>query len=89
MLQRNTFQLVIATDGVISSVFFLYEDVQWGEEAQIGFNAGDGVSFFSLPGALTDTTLDIDEQSNVYHPGLFIYRIDSELKLTGNFLLNC
>lgn len=66
---------------MISSAFFLYEHIQWGEEAQIGFNAGDGLSSFSLPGALTDATLDIDEQSNVHHPGLFIYRIDSELSL--------
>lgn len=70
---------------MISSAFFLYEDIQWGEEAQIGFNAGDGLSSFSISGALTDATLDIDEQSNVYHPGLFIYRIDSELNLLAIF----
>ena len=72
---------------MISSAFFLYGDIQWGEEAQIGFNAGDGSSSFSLPGALTEATLDIDERSNIYHPGIFIYRIDSELiKLTDKFL---
>lgn len=71
---------------MISSALFLYKDIQWGEEAQIGFNAGDGFSSFSLPGALTEVTTDIDEQSNVYHPGVFIYRIDSELSLLTNLL---
>ena len=78
-MQRNTFQLVIATDGVISSAFFLYEDIQWGPEAQIGFNAGDGLSSFSLPGALTDDTVNIEEQSNVNRPGIFVFRIDGKL----------
>ena len=83
MIQRNTFQLVITTNGVISSAFFFYGDIQWGEAAQIGFNAGDGVNSFSLPGALTDDTLNIEEQSNVGHPGIFAYRIDG--KITTQF----
>ena len=62
---------------MVSAAFFLYEDIQWGREAQIGFNAGDGFSSFSLPGALTEATLNADERSNVDHPGVFIYRIDS------------
>ena len=70
---------MIATDGVISSAFFLYKDIQWGHEAQIGFNAGDGLSSFSFPGALTDDTVNIDEQSNVNRPGVFVFRIDGKL----------
>lgn len=61
---------------MISSAFFLYGDIQWGEAAQIGFNAGDGISSLSLPGALTEDTVNIEEQSNVGHPGIFAYRID-------------
>lgn len=61
---------------MISSAFFFYGDIQWGKKAQLGFNAGDGVNSFSLPGALTDDTVNIEEQSNVGHPGIFAYRID-------------
>ena len=79
-MQSNTFQLVVATNGVISTAAFLYGNIQWGEEAQIGFNAGDGFSSFSVPGALTDATVNIEDQSNVEHPGIFVYRIDSKLQ---------
>ena len=39
---RNTFQVILATDGFTSTVIFNYGDIQWGERADIGFNAGDG-----------------------------------------------
>ena len=64
---------------MISSAFFFYGDIQWGKRAQLGFNAGDGVSSFSFPGALTDDTIIIEEKSNVGHPGIFAYRIDGEM----------
>ena len=67
---------MIATDGVISAALFLYGDIQWGEEAQIGFNAGDGLSSFTLPVALTGDTVHIEHQSNVNRPGVFVFRID-------------
>ena len=55
----NTFQVVLATNGVrnTSYVAFIYEDIQWGQRAQVGFNAGDGCTFFTLPGALSSDTL--------------------------------
>ena len=34
-------------------VFFIYGDIQWGDGANIGFNAGDGIGSFMVPGALT------------------------------------
>lgn len=40
----------------------------------------------SLPGALTDDTVTIEEQSNVGHPGIFVYRIDG-IK-TAIYLMN-
>ena len=38
----NTFQVVLITDGTKSYTVFTYEcpDVQWGNDATIGFNAG-------------------------------------------------
>ena len=45
-------------------------------EAQIGFNAGDGYTSFTLTEALSYQTQSIDERSNVGEPGFFVYRID-------------
>ena len=72
--------MVLATNGTITLAAFLYNDIQWGRRAQIGFNAGDGYSSFMLDEALTDQTADIDKLSNVEKPGVFIFRLDSKDK---------
>ena len=76
LLQANTFQVVIATDRQQTFVFFIYGDIQWGDDANIGFNAGDGVRFFMLPGALTNQSVNVEDGSNVDVRGLYIYRVD-------------
>lgn len=70
---------MLGTDGVQTLAIFIYDDINWGRDAQIGFNAGDGVSFFTLPEALANETIDIDERTNVGEPGIFVFRIDSML----------
>ena len=75
LLQENTFQVVIATDGQRTFVHFLYGDIEWGF-ANIGFNAGDGVRSFMVPGALSLDSVDIEEGSNVGRRGVYIYRVD-------------
>lgn len=72
----NTLQVILAGDGSLSYVIFIYGDIQWGEGAQIGFNAGDGTVYFTIPGALSSATLNISQLSNVGSPGLFIYKVD-------------
>ena len=76
LLQANTFQVVLAADQQMTFVFFIYGDIQWGDGANIGFNAGDGTRSFMVPGALTNQTLNIDKRSNVGVTGLYIYRVD-------------
>ena len=75
-LQENTFQVVIAADVQVTFVFFIYGDIQWGDGANIGFNAGDGSRFFMDQAALTNQTVNIDEGSNVGMTGWYIYRVD-------------
>jgi hypothetical protein len=69
---------VLATDDVQTVAVFIYEDINWGERAQIGFNVGDGYTAFVFPEALSDETVDIDENSNVGKLGVYIHRIDSK-----------
>ena len=83
----------MATDGVSSFVIFLYADggIQWttgdasdgtngfgGTPAQVGFNAGDGVHFASVPGSQTPEIVNISTTSNVGIPGVWIFWVDQE-----------
>ena len=79
------------TDGTNSFVAFLYADdlIQWttgdasggrnglgGTEAQGGFNAGDGVRFFSINDSQTPAIVNIETTSNVGVPGLWMFQVD-------------
>ena len=46
--------------------------------AQVGFNAGDGERFVSLPGSQTEAILNISPTSNVGEPGFWIFRVDGD-----------
>ena len=78
--QVNTLQAVLATDGSITFVMFLYHDIQWSSgTTTIGFNAGDEVNYFTVPESLTaDGVLNLDSTSNVGIPGMYIYRVDQD-----------
>ena len=92
MLQTNTFQCVLATNGYKSFVIFLYAHgrIQWttgdlsggviglgGNEALAGINAGDGVKSIMIPGSRTPEIVNIDETSNVGVPGVWIFHTES------------
>ncbi|CAH3035734.1 unnamed protein product [Porites lobata] len=89
--KRNTFQAVLVTNGRNSFVIFNYDKLTWttgtassgnsaglgGTPAQAGFNGGDGLRYFNIPGSGTQQVLDLSRQSNVGNPGRWLYRIDS------------
>ncbi|KAK4805423.1 hypothetical protein QYF61_006875, partial [Mycteria americana] len=87
----NTFQAVLATDGVTSFVMLNYGDIQWttgisnqgdprtgmgGIPAQAGFNSGDDVHYYNIPGSRTPAVLSVGRRSNVGVPGRWIFRVD-------------
>ena len=41
----------------------------------MGFNAGDGDHSYSLPGSRTDDIVNIDERSNVFVPGVWVFHV--------------
>ena len=41
---------------------------------QAGFNAGDGIRYFSIPGSLTAAVVDIELTSNVDTPGRWVFQ---------------
>lgn len=44
---------------------------------QVGFNAGDNVNFFAVPGSREPSIVDIAENSNVGMKGRWLFRVDS------------
>ena len=77
----NTFQAVLATDGTMTFVMFLYEDIQWGRaETTIGFYAGDRVQTITLPESLfAEGVLNLASTTNVEIPGVYIFRVDQAI----------
>ncbi len=56
-----------------------------GLPAFVGFDAGDGKRYLSLNDSYTDNIVNIDEDSNVGMPGLFVFRVD-QTEIIGNSL---
>jgi len=86
LLQTNTFQCVLATDGSESYVIFLYSHkrIHWSifdgpysfnpSHAVAGISAGDGINFNTIPESQTSDIINISETSNVGIPGVWIFQ---------------
>ncbi|XP_078686455.1 protein mesh-like isoform X6 [Branchiostoma floridae x Branchiostoma belcheri] len=96
--KRNTFQAVLVSNGRYAFTIFNYGDITWtsgtdsggdpetglgGIPAQVGFNAGNNVDYFSVPASRTENIVDIEETSNVNLPGRWVFRIDSAVIQEG------
>nr|XP_006816089.1 PREDICTED: uncharacterized protein LOC100367463 [Saccoglossus kowalevskii] len=89
---RNTFQAVLISDGEKSFAIYNYCDIEWttgtasygntqgvgGTPAQVGFNAGDGVTFFAVPSSFQPEVIDIEETTNVGVPGRYVFQLNGE-----------
>ena len=90
LLQHNTFQITLVTDGEHSFAINNYEDngIQWssvlpngtgngldGVPAQAGYNDETGLNYFVVPGSNTPDILSISSMSNVAIPGIWIFRL--------------
>ena len=85
LLQANTFQAVLVTDGRHSFVIINYLDngINWNKgdastiPAQVGFNYGGAeLHTMTLPGSRMQNISLIDTASNVNISGQFVFRID-------------
>ncbi|NWT81902.1 TECTA protein, partial [Lanius ludovicianus] len=87
----NTFQAVLASDGVTCFVLLNYGDLQWttgianqgnprtglgGIPAQAGFNSGDDVHYYNVPGSRTPAVKTLSHRSNLGVPGRWAFRVD-------------
>ncbi|NXE44282.1 TECTA protein, partial [Ptilorrhoa leucosticta] len=87
----GTFQAVLASDGVTCFVLLNYGDLQWttgianqgdphtglgGIPAQAGFNSGDDVHYYNVPGSRTPAVQSLSHRSNLGVPGRWAFRVD-------------
>ena len=77
-----SFQAVIATDGEMTFVLFLYGDINipvhsyFGiVNARIGFDSGTGTGY-NLPQDDLNSIRDLVRLSNIERPGIFAFRVD-------------
>ena len=81
---NNTFQAIIATNGIYSFTIYNYEQLVWpivnvsDRRAQAGFNAGDGQTYYIINGSFTQDILSINSRSNVGIDGKWIFRVDRD-----------
>lgn len=67
-------------------VVFIYSDIQWGrDQAVIGFNAGDHIRSFTLPGSpCIGADRNLESSSNVGRSGTYVFRVDQDI-ITGEW----
>ena len=87
-IQVNTFQTVIASDGEMTFVLFLYENIQWSDDnTRIGFDSGTGIGY-NFPQEILSNLLNLESLSNIERPGIFSFRVNQDsgviLPLKGN-----
>lgn len=78
-LRPNTFQAILTTDGTRSYAILLYYSIGRSEDAEVGFNLGDGSKAFSVGSLITRNSSGLETRSNTRNinmPGLYIYRLD-------------
>ncbi len=47
-----------------------------GLPAQVGFDAGDSTNYYSVEGSFTNDIINVDKDSNVGIPGLFVFQVN-------------
>ena len=72
---RNSFQLILATDGKLFFIIFKYGEISWSKYTQGGYNSGFSTNFHILPGSLTSSVIFWPIQSNVHIPGNWVFHI--------------
>ncbi|KAJ7304146.1 hypothetical protein JRQ81_011674 [Phrynocephalus forsythii] len=82
---------LLTTNGKISFIMLNYDDIQWttgiasggnaktglgGIPAQAGFDSGDKVNFYNIPGSRTPDIINIGKTTNVKVPGRWVFQVD-------------
>lgn len=81
-MQKNTFQLVLSSDGTRTIVMFRYHSLEWETSAMnvgpacAGVNCGDRLNGFNVTNNLEDIHMKLPSMSNCGTDGVLVYRVD-------------
>ncbi len=93
--QTNTFQCIVATDGVRSFTVLKYADnlLQWttgdsdngmdgfgGDIADVGFIGEESSKIFFLPASDTNAVLDLDTTTNIGFEGVWLFEVGASVE---------
>ena len=71
----------MVSDGLQSFVFFHYADGMISGDinrVEVGYDAGDYISYYNVPGSRTADIVNITRTSNVGIGGIWAFRLDEE-----------
>ena len=83
---------MLAVSGSETYAIYLYADglIQWttgdvtginglgGVPAIVGYNSGDGIISYTVPGSLSTDIINIASISNIGEPGKWVFRLDED-----------
>ena len=73
---------MFAVSGDETYTIYRYADehIQWsrGGRALVGYNTGDGINGYAVPGSRTEDIVRIASSSNVGVGGIWVFRLDEE-----------
>ena len=85
----NTYQCILVSDYKHVFAILLYADIQWirasihASYGLVGFNSGDQVHSYTLPGSGTSSVHNLAVSSNVGVPGMWVYQISGIMIVSG------
>ncbi|XP_033630027.1 adhesion G-protein coupled receptor G4-like isoform X2 [Asterias rubens] len=75
----STFQAVLVTDGDLSFAIYNFKELaQDLFQTQVGYDAGDGTTYYSVPGSMTDQIYSIINATNIGTRGRWLFRTDTQ-----------
>lgn len=83
-IETNSFQLVIATDGKITYLIYIYGKMMWPnsgftKKVQVGYDAGDNVNYFTFPDSFTNNIMSVSSKSNINSPGKWLFKASNSV----------
>ena len=76
ILDFQNAQLVFITIAVVATTVYRAASTCETSLQQVGFNAGDGLRYFSVPGSRQAAIVNVETTTNVGLPGRWMFRID-------------
>ena len=71
-----SFYTLMMTSSGLLEIGMVVAMVLEDQEAQVGYDAGDSINYYTVNGSMTPSIVDIETTSNVGTPGMYIFEVD-------------